>query len=165
MKELFGEMIRFIYIDEARKYLAFINFAHFFVYKVQGFHDYHKIGFNINNPENIIDRVIVGIEQKESFEEEMSDNEETITTNRCTLKTDKGYADIEYWQNDRAKYGPEYSFISNVKLIFPEFKDKKIAYPYQYTLKQRLPITMTLGDSKEEIKLYPYGETPNKKEQ
>lgn len=131
MIELFGHYIKYIYTDidadHDKSYLIFINnLNNFWAYSAVGDCCSYSWFESINNPENLMDARVIGIEEKEEYYEEESFKEgvdEVIKIYGYTLKTHKGYTDIEFRNSSNGYYGGSCEYIPDAKLVFPEVED------------------------------------------
>lgn len=178
MKELFWETVRYIYMDEDKTYIVFIN----------GYSDKHFVFCadgdccstswfeSVTNQENLAGEKIIGMVEKPETEDEgaINGDDDCVKVYGYTLITAKGHIDVEFRNSSNGYYGGSCYFVRDTKLIFPNIPDdpdripirwitidnslgKKPQYaPSHVVLSKQLPLSMTIGDSKKEIKLYPY---------
>jgi len=131
MNELFGCDISYLYIDKEQQYLAFITFfKKIYLYYADGDCCSHSWFESINNPENIIDSEIIGIEKKEIITGKENDDNSVIAFG-YTLKTNKGYTDIEFRNESNGYYGgsciliPEKDIQFENEITREDFSNKK----------------------------------------
>lgn len=173
MKELFWATIQYIYMDEEKGYMVFINRwgDKHYAYSADGDCCSHSWFESVTNQENIIGEKIIGMEEKPEVEDESSSEGECIRVYGYTLKTAVGYTDIEFRNSSNGYYGGSCIFLRDTKLRFPQTQTERPKHrfvtlyggikvatkvPDSDILKNTLPIFMTIGDSKTEIKLFPY---------
>lgn len=129
MIELFGQCIKHIYTDDDKEYLVFINnLDNFWTYYAEKDCCSYSWFESINNPENLIDARVIGIEEKdEDYEEEnfKEDSDEVIKIYGYTLKTYKGYTDIEFRNSSNGYYGGDCIFMHDAKLEMADSKDNQ----------------------------------------
>jgi hypothetical protein len=188
MKEIFKQTISAIYIDEDSQYLVFIAKwgEPYWVYHASAECCSRSWFESINNPENLLCEEIIGIEEKPDSETngESCDRHDYFTTvYGYTLKTNKGYTDIEFRNSSNGYYGGSCEFVPDAKLIFPVIEDthnphnftydnlnalvnnlnvlfKEIGYISKATIiLQKMPLELEVHGKK--IKIYPYGQKPN----
>ena len=149
MKEIFGKRINNVLISEGSTYLVFIDNSY-----NNTFHPYKTIGDccssswfeSITNIENIIGETIIGLEEKECYEinkKEIYDNHECIKVYGYTLKTVKGYCDIEFRNSSNGYYGGSCDYMPDMKLYKVEGDNKSF---------------FTIDSEGEKIILVPYKE-------
>jgi len=122
MKELFKQYISHIYMDDDKNYLVFLNKTGQWVYSPEDDCCSTSSFKSIENAENIINEWIIGIEEKPAYgfliEEHLCERN-TVTIYGYTLKTNKGYCDIEFRNESNGYYGGSCEFINDAQLIFP----------------------------------------------
>lgn len=159
MKEIFGQIIQYIYISEDKKYLCFIgsdnheqDYYLWWVYKA--YQDDHSDSWfeSISNPENIIPQEIIGIEKEES--------ERDVLICRFILKTLKGYTDIDIVSKGYNAYGLTCEFVENAII---DFRTEDIATQGDI-LDANIPLYLIINDNepdKRVIKVLPYKKEEN----
>jgi hypothetical protein len=176
MRQLLEETIQYIYMDEDNQCIAFINFHgnEFFVYEAVGECCSSSWIESINNVENLIDEEIIGIERKgeairsKNEEKSQDEDESREVAFGYTLKTIKGYIDIEFRNESNGYYGGEVKFKPDAKLEIPLMKknlsDMRFNVLFKedtfhseaFTLQNKLPIKLILKAGCEPIILKPY---------
>lgn len=134
MKELFGQSISNIYMDDEGLYLIFRGFhTATWCYRAEGDCCSSTWFESIDNPENLIDSEIIGIEQKEytSDRDDSLDYQEVVTqTYGYTLKTNRGHTDIVFRNESNGYYGGTCEYMKEAKVNFSESPDSPILIPY-----------------------------------
>ena len=115
MKELLQEIVCGIYTNQERDILAFqtVTSDSFLVYAAEGDCCSQSWFESINNPENIIGAEIIGLEIKPVVEKDGPG----LLAYGITLKTEKGYCDIEYRNENNGYYGGSCELITDYQLV------------------------------------------------
>lgn len=123
MKELFKKTVSAVYISEEKEYLSFIveYGGECLTYYAEGGCCSSSWFESINNLENIIGEEIIGIEEKPECDPDgpLEDPDKCITVYGYTLKTIKGYTDIELRNSSNGYYGGSCEFIPDTELEDP----------------------------------------------
>jgi|ERR1700761_204634 len=169
MKEIFEETIGAVYTDKEMQFIVFISAA-MNKHWAYGFNDtcysfsYFKLSHDFTK---IINKEITGM-KKTIHEEFCIGPDKYLSRYGYYLSTidDGRYLDGCFVSlcNEREQEGicclPYIELIYNSKLIYPLINEATEVDEYpgniHYVLENKLPLTMTIGDSKEGIKLYPY---------
>jgi hypothetical protein len=183
MKEIFKQTISAIYIDEDSQYLVFIAKwgEPYWVYHASAECCSRSWFESINNPENLLCEEIIDIEEKPDSEtngESCDRHDYFATVYGYTLKTNKGYTDIEFRNSSNGYYGGSCEFVPDAKLIFPVIEDTQKPYNFTYNtwnvndlvkekkyvskdtiIFQKMPFELEVHGKK--IKIYPYDQKPN----
>lgn len=158
MKELLENRISYIYMDKEKECLVFMDnwCDQFWAYATEAECCSTTWFESINNPENMINEKIIGIEVKPEKDCDSSSDDDVIVAYGYTIKTAKGYTDIEFRNSSNGYYGGSCHYIHDAKLIFPT-----VTYHPSKILSMGLPISLTFNDGNFNTTIYPYKEGSN----
>lgn len=122
MKELFGDSISYIYINDDKTIMVFLDLFG----KLYAYHTYSDCCSDtwfdeIINPENLIREQVIGIEIMETkdipvIRENHERHHECIENYGYKLKTCKGYTEIIYRNDSNGYYGGGCEYLPNAQL-------------------------------------------------
>ena len=129
MKELFGKVISNIYLSDDSTEIVFrgqdeLHQDKSWSYDAVGDCCSHSWIESIENPEHLIDSVIIGIEEKPETEDKstVDDDDECIRVYGYTLKTARGYTDIEFRNSSNGYYGGDLEYRPDWEVTFKDGK-------------------------------------------
>jgi hypothetical protein len=125
MKELFGFEIEAIYTNKSRTLLAFINsWGKNYIYEAIGDCCSETWFESISDLNVLLDSEVIGLEKK-FLPNVSSEKGSLIQAYGYTLKTEKGYCDIEYRNESNGYYGGDCRLVEEDGFLYFS-KDKKI---------------------------------------
>lgn len=183
MKEVFGKVIKSVYMDEDSQYLVLISdFDDYLVYKAEGDCCSSSWFESINNIESLINQKVIGIEENpESIREDEQDD--CLRVYGYTLKTSQGYVDVEFRNSSNGYYGGSCELVEGAELIYPSVEGFEKAPEHHYPnggkpmipefcpyycaerdrkiglIKNKIPLY--IKHARHEVKIFPYKENNN----
>jgi hypothetical protein len=122
MKQLLGQTIYNVYMSEDNNVLVFTGFGiDHYAYNVSADCCSESWFESVTNPEYLHQEEVIGIEIKDlpnaEADEDAERDQECIQRYGYTLKTKKGYCDIEFRNASNGYYGGKCRFMKDTKLV------------------------------------------------